>query len=82
MEIPRSSLGMTVWGSGGKPWHLLRSGTEQPSPLESMPAALQTVIQESPTVAQAVLFRAAALGSLFLAAALARFGTMLAKAHQ
>ena len=70
------------------------------SPIESMPPALQVIIQVSPTVhfvklAQAVLFRAAGLeivwpqlltlaglGSLFLAAALARFRTMLAKAHQ
>jgi ABC-2 type transport system permease protein len=70
------------------------------SPIESMPQALQVLIQASPTVhfvklAQAVLYRAAGLevvwpqlltlaglGSLFLAAALARFRTMLAKAHR
>jgi ABC-2 type transport system permease protein len=70
------------------------------SPIESMPQALQVLIQASPTVhfvklAQAVLYRAAgfevvwpqlltlaSLGSLFLAAALARFRTMLAKAHR
>jgi len=69
------------------------------SPLEGMPAALQVMIQVSPTVhyvrlAQSVLFRAAGLdvvwsqfailallGSLFLAAALARFRTMLAHAQ-
>jgi hypothetical protein len=28
--MPRSSLGMTVWGSGGKTRHLLHRGTEQP----------------------------------------------------
>jgi len=70
------------------------------SPIESMPPALQALIQVSPTVhfvkvAQAVLFRAAgldtlwpqfailaALGALFLAVALARFRTMLAKTQQ
>lgn len=70
------------------------------SPIEGMPAALQFILQASPTVhfvklAQAVLFRGAGLeivwpelavlaglGSLFLAAALARFRTMLAKSNQ